>query len=77
LNINEAGTVHIETNIHRRCSAVCLMSGKTAKKHSIEPLAKIVSWAVCGVDPSIMGTGPIPASKLALKKAGWGEDELR
>lgn len=57
-------------------AAVSLMSGKTAKQHSIEPLAKIVSWAVCGVDPSIMGTGPIPASKLALKKAGWGEDEL-
>ena len=52
------------------------MSGKTAKAHDIEPLAKIVSWAVCGVDPSIMGTGPIPASRLALKKAGWGEDEL-
>ena len=57
-------------------AAVSLMSGKTAKQHSIEPLAKIVSWAVCGVDPSIMGTGPIPASRLALKKAGWGEDEL-
>ena len=57
-------------------AALSLMSGKTAKQHSIEPLAKIVSWAVCGVDPSIMGTGPIPASRLALKKAGWGEDEL-
>ena len=57
-------------------AVVSLMSGKTAKQHSIEPLAKIVSWAVCGVDPSIMGTGPIPASRLALKKAGWGEDEL-
>ena len=57
-------------------AAVSLMSGKTARELSIEPLAKIVSWAVCGVDPSIMGTGPIPASRLALKKAGWGEDEL-
>jgi acetyl-CoA C-acetyltransferase len=57
-------------------AAVSLMSGKTAKQHGIEPLAKIVSWAVCGVDPSIMGTGPIPASRLALQKAGWGEDEL-
>jgi acetyl-CoA C-acetyltransferase len=57
-------------------AAVSLMSGKTAHELGIEPLAKIVSWAVCGVDPSIMGTGPIPASRLALKKAGWGEDEL-
>ena len=49
---------------------------RASQKKDIEPLAKIVSWAQCGVDPSIMGTGPIPASKLALKKAGWSEDEL-
>ena len=55
---------------------MCLMTGEMANQKDIEPLAKIVSWAQCGVDPSIMGTGPIPASKLALKKAGWGEDEL-
>ena len=57
-------------------AALLLMSGKTAKEKGLEPLVKIVSWAQCGVDPSIMGTGPIPASRLALKKAGWGEDEL-
>ena len=42
----------------------------------MKPLARIVSWAQCGVDPSLMGTGPIPASKQALKKAGWTEDQL-
>ena len=52
------------------------MTEETAKKKNLKPLARIVSWAQCGVDPSIMGTGPIPASKLALKKAGWKEDQL-
>ena len=64
------------SGINDGAAALCLMSGKTAKARGIEPLAKIVSWAQCGVDPTIMGTGPIPASRLALKKAGWGEDEL-
>ena len=52
------------------------MTLKTAKDKNLKPLAKIVSWAQCGVDPSIMGTGPIPASKLAIKKAGWTEDQI-
>ena len=52
------------------------MKSEIAKKKNIEPLARIVSWAQCGVDPSLMGTGPIPASKLALKKAGWNKNEL-
>jgi acetyl-CoA C-acetyltransferase len=64
------------SGVNDGAAAVCLMTGEMAKKKDVEPLAKIVSWAQCGVDPSIMGTGPIPASKLALKKAGWGEDEL-
>ena len=42
----------------------------------MKPLAKIVSWATCGVDPSLMGSGPIPASKKALKKAGWKISDL-
>ena len=42
----------------------------------MKPLAKIVSWATCGVDPSLMGSGPIPASKKALKKAGWQISDL-
>ena len=57
-------------------AAVVLMTEETAKKKNLKPLARIVSWAQCGVDPSIMGTGPIPASKLALKKAGWKENQL-
>ncbi len=57
-------------------AAVVLMSADEAKKRGIEPLATIKSWATSGVDPSIMGTGPIPASTAALKKAGWTTDDL-
>ncbi len=57
-------------------AALVLMSYQNAKKRNLKPLAKIVSWAQCGVDPSLMGTGPIPASKLALKKAGWNVSDL-
>ena len=64
------------SGINDGAAAVCLMTAAMAKKKNIEPLAKIVSWAQCGVDPSIMGTGPIPASRLALKKAGWDKNEL-
>ena len=64
------------SGINDGAAAACLMTAEMAKKKNIEPLAKIVSWAQCGVDPSIMGTGPIPASKLALIKAGWDKNEL-
>ena len=47
------------------------MSRKEANLRKIEPLAKIVSWATCGVEPSMMGLGPIPATNKALKIAGW------
>ena len=47
-----------------------------AKKRGIEPLARIASWATAGVDPSIMGSGPIPASRKALEKAGWKVSDL-
>ena len=57
-------------------AALVLMSAKTAKEKNLKPLARIISWAQCGVDPSVMGTGPIPASRQALKKAGWTEDQL-
>jgi len=57
-------------------AAVVLMNYQSAKKRNLKPLAKIVSWAQCGVDPSLMGTGPIPASRLALKKAGWDTKDL-
>ena len=69
-------TVGNASGINDGAAAVCLMTAAMAKKKNIEPLAKIVSWAQCGVDPSIMGMGPIPASKLALIKAGWDKNEL-
>ena len=52
------------------------MNYKTSKDKGLKPIAKIISWAQCGVDPRLMGTGPIPASKLALKKAGWNINDL-
>jgi len=52
------------------------MSGAEAKKRGIDPLARIVSWASVGVDPKIMGSGPIPASRKALEKAGWKIGDL-
>ncbi|MED5533758.1 MAG: acetyl-CoA C-acetyltransferase [Pseudomonadota bacterium] len=57
-------------------AAAVLMSATAAADRGITPLARIVSWATAGVDPSIMGTGPIPASTAALKKAGWSVDDL-
>ncbi len=57
-------------------AVVVLMTLADAKKRGITPLARIVSWAHAGVDPSIMGTGPIPASKKALEKAGWTIKDL-
>jgi acetyl-CoA C-acetyltransferase len=57
-------------------AAVVLMSEEEAKRRGIKPLARIASWATAGVDPSIMGTGPIPASRKALEKAGWTAEEL-
>ena len=57
-------------------AAVVLMSAAEAKKRGLTPLARIASWATAGVDPSIMGTGPIPASRKALEKAGWKVKDL-
>ncbi len=59
------------SGINDGAAAVVLMTAAEAKKRGITPLARIVSWAHAGVDPSIMGTGPIPATKKALEKAGW------
>jgi acetyl-CoA C-acetyltransferase len=52
------------------------MSADEAKKRGLTPLARIASWANAGVEPEIMGTGPIPASKKALEKAGWKVSDL-
>ncbi|CAN5266706.1 acetyl-CoA C-acetyltransferase [soil metagenome] len=64
------------SGINDGAAAVILMSAKEAQKRGLEPLARIVSWANAGVDPAIMGTGPIPASRAALKRAGWKTDDL-
>ncbi len=64
------------SGINDGAAAVILMSAKDAEKRGLEPLARIVSWANAGVDPAIMGTGPIPASRAALKKAGWKIEDL-
>ncbi len=64
------------SGINDGAAALVLMSAKQAAKEGKTPLARIVSWAQAGVDPSIMGTGPIPASRAALKKAGWKPGDL-
>ena len=64
------------SGINDGAAAVVLMTLEEARRRDITPLARIVSWAHAGVDPSIMGTGPIPASKKALEKAGWTVKDL-
>ncbi|HET8937623.1 MAG TPA: acetyl-CoA C-acetyltransferase [Polyangiales bacterium] len=64
------------SGINDGAAAVVLMTADEAKRRGVEPLARIVSWAQAGVDPSIMGTGPIPSSKRALEKAGWKPSDL-
>ncbi|MDM9621286.1 acetyl-CoA C-acetyltransferase [Rhizobium sp. S96] len=57
-------------------AAAVLMTEAEASRRGIQPLARIVSWATAGVDPQVMGTGPIPASRKALEKAGWSVGDL-
>src|SRR6202044_2142575 len=64
------------SGINDGAAAVVLMKASEAAKLGKTPLARIVSWAQAGVDPKIMGTGPIPASRAALKKAGWTVGDL-
>ncbi len=64
------------SGINDGAAAVVLMSAKEAKARGLTPLARIASWATAGVDPAIMGTGPIPASRKALEKAGWKVKDL-
>ena len=64
------------SGINDGAAAVILMSKDEAEKRGLKPLAEIKSWASCGVDPSIMGTGPIPSSKKALEIAGWSSKDL-
>ncbi len=64
------------SGINDGAAATVLMSEQEASRRGIAPLARIVSWATAGVDPAIMGTGPIPASRKALEKAGWSVGDL-
>jgi acetyl-CoA C-acetyltransferase len=64
------------SGINDGAAVVVLMKKSEAEKRGIEPLGRIVSWATVGVDPGMMGTGPIPASRRALEKAGWSKDDL-
>ncbi|HIJ61335.1 MAG TPA: acetyl-CoA C-acetyltransferase [Rhodospirillaceae bacterium] len=75
---NKEGTVTggNASGINDGAAAVLLMSAEEAKRRGLKPLARIVSWAQAGVDPAIMGSGPIPASQSALKKAGWTVNDL-
>jgi len=75
---DKAGTVTAgnASGINDGAAATVLMSASSASARGITPLARIVSWSTAGVDPSIMGTGPIPASRQALEKAGWEAGDL-
>ena len=64
------------SGINDGAAALVLMTAKNAEKRGLTPMARIASWATCGVDPAIMGTGPIPASRKALEKAGWSIGDL-
>ena len=74
----ENGTVTAgnSSGINDGSAAVQLMTREESEKRGLSPLAKIVSWATCGVEPSLMGSGPIPATKKALNKAGWNIGDL-
>jgi len=68
---NGTVTAGNSSGLNDGAAALVLMRREEAELRSIKPLVKIVSWATCGVEPSLMGLGPIPATNLALKKAGW------
>ena len=76
--LREGGTVTAgnASGINDGGAAVVLMSAKQAAERGLAPLARIVSWATAGVDPAIMGSGPIPASRAALARAGWKKEDL-
>ena len=76
--LRDGGTVTAgnASGINDGAAVAVLMSAEDAAARGVTPLARIVSWATAGVDPAIMGTGPIPASQMALEKAGWSTDDL-
>ena len=75
---NKEGTVTAAnaSGLNDGAAAMVLMSADEAKKRGLKPMARIASWAHAGVDPEIMGTGPIPASRKALERAGWAVGDL-
>jgi len=75
---DKSGTVTAgnASGINDGAAAVVLLSAEEADRRGVKPLARIASWATAGVDPALMGTGPIPASRLALKRAGWKIEDL-
>jgi acetyl-CoA C-acetyltransferase len=75
---NKDGTVTAAnaSGINDGAAALVVMSAAEAKKRGLEPLARIAAWATAGVDPSVMGSGPIPATRKALEKAGWKISDL-
>jgi len=76
--VRDGGTVTAgnASGINDGAAALVLMSAEDASSRGVTPLARIASFATAGVDPKIMGTGPIPASRRALEKAGWSVDDL-
>jgi acetyl-CoA C-acetyltransferase len=75
---DKAGTVTAgnASGLNDGAAALVLMSAKDAAARGLKPLGRIAGWAQAGVDPKVMGTGPIPASRAALEKAGWKPAEL-
>ena len=73
---NGTVTAGNSSGINDGAAATILMSREEAESRSIQPLVKIVSWAACGVDPSLMGLGPIDAVNIALKKANWKIEDV-
>ena len=75
---HKEGTVTAGTSssINDGAAALVIMTADEAQKRGVTPLARIAAWATCGVDPAIMGTGPIPASRRALERAGWQVGDL-
>jgi acetyl-CoA C-acetyltransferase len=76
--VKENGTVTAgnASGINDGAAAVVLMTAEEAKRRGLKPMARIVSWATAGVDPAIMGSGPIPASRAAVSKADWKIGDL-
>src|SRR6202035_4871146 len=75
---NKDGTVTAgnASGLNDGAAALVVMSAAEAQKRGLTPLARIASFATAGVDPAVMGTGPIPASRKALQRAGWKIEDL-